>query len=376
MRRRTSLRAWVLLLLAFGCGTTQRPVASRRPVKTQSVEFLSAQPRLRYSANIEPREEVSLAFKVSGYVAEVRQMRGADGRMRNLQEGDRVTRGTVLARVRDDDYLQGVNRAQSSLAQAEVSLQKATLDFGRATRLFEAESLTKPDYDAAKAQHDSAVAHREGARAGLTQAEIQLRDTALVAPADGVILSRGIEVGNLVGPGSVAFVLADTSSVKAVFGVPDALMQRARLGVTLPTTTETHGPREFPGKITAIAPAADQSSRVFQVELTIPNPQDLLKPGMIATVEVPEEDPAAARAQAQALVVPLTAIVKPPQGGLFAVYVVEGPAQQQVARLRVVEVGEVYGNLVAVRKGLERGDRVVVTGASLLVDNEAVQVIP
>jgi multidrug efflux system membrane fusion protein len=378
MRRFLALSVVVALAaVAAACGNKEQSIQKPpRPVKAQVVESYAVQPRLRYSANIEPREQVTLAFKVNGYVREVRQTRGADGKMRNLQEGDVVPRGTVLARVRDEDYQESVNRAKASLAQAEVSFQKTTLDYERAKRLFEKDSLTKPDFDSAKAAYDAARTQVDSAKASLAEAEIRLRDTALVAPIDGVLMKREIEVGSLVRPGSTGFVIADTTSVKAIFGVPDILIRRARLGIVLPITTETYGTREFPGRITAISPAADPSSRVFDVELTIANPQNLLKSGMIATVAVPEENPGAAQAQAEALVVPLAAIVKPQQSAQFAVYVVVDQAGGQVVRLRPVDVGEVFGNRVAVRKGVQRGDRVVVTGASLLADNEAVVMIP
>jgi multidrug efflux system membrane fusion protein len=331
---------------------------------------------VRYSASIVPYEQVSLAFKVGGYISEVRQVRGADGRMRNLQEGDRVKRGAVLARVRQSDYREAVNRAQGSLAEDQASFEKARLDYERAERLFQSQSLTKADYDAARAAYDAGKARVDAARAQLAEAEISLHDTALVAPSDAVVLDRKIELGTLVSAGTVGFVVADTSSVKVVFGVPDRLVQRVRLGMTLPVIVEGIGGQSFPGQVTAIAPEADPSSRVFDIELTLRNAKDLLKPGMIATVVVRAEDLAAAQAEAGALLVPLSAIVKPTSEGQFAVFVVEGSGEKQVARLRPVELSEVHGNMVAVSKGLTKGEQVVTTGASLLVDGETVRIIP
>jgi multidrug efflux pump subunit AcrA (membrane-fusion protein) len=97
---------------------------------------------------------------------------------------------------------------------------------------------------------------------------------------------------------------------------------------------------------------------------------------MISTVIIPAEVLAEAQAEAKALVVPLSAIVKPTSEGQFAVFVVESSGEKQVARLRPVEVGEVRGNMVAVSKGLTKGEQVVTTGASLLVDGETVRIIP
>jgi multidrug efflux system membrane fusion protein len=163
--------------------------------------------------------------------------------------------------------------------------------------------------------------------------------------------------------------------VKAVFGVPDKSMRRATLGLQIPVIAEPYGAQEYPGRITAIAPSADPSSRVFDVELTIANSQSLLKPGMVVTAAVPEEDSGGPPPGAP--LVPLTSIV---QVGTsredFAVYVIEAQGGKTIARARRVKVGEVSGNLIAIRDGIALGTRVVVTGATLLVDGEEVRIIP
>jgi multidrug efflux system membrane fusion protein len=281
----------------------------------------------------------------------------------------------VLARVDVADYQDRRNQARASLKEAEAGLQKARTDFERAGRLFASQSLTKPDYDAALASLDMSQARVEAAQAQLAQAETAVGDTALIAPLSGVVLQRSVEVGTLAGTGTVAFVLADTSSVKAVFGVPDVMMQRARIGLPIPVRTESYGTTEFPGRITAISPAADQSSRVFNVELTIANPRNLLKPGMIATVEVPERD--APAADPSLPVVPLRAIVETPgAGNEFAVFVIDEQQGKQIARLRRVTIEQVIGNQIALTDGVQLGENVVVSGASQLVDGEAVRVLP
>src|SRR5262249_50866806 len=161
------------------------------------------------------------------------------------------------------------------------------------------------------------------------------------------------ELGSLVGSGSVGFVIGDTSAVKAKFGVPDAMVTSMTLGEPIDVIVEALAGTTFPGRVSAIAPAADPQSRVFDVEVTIPNKDGRLRPGMIGTVSVKRR----AADAAPVLTVPLTAIVKPNAGDAqYAVLVVE----REVARLRPVELGEVLGNGIAVRKGLNAGEQVVV----------------
>jgi RND family efflux transporter MFP subunit len=382
----------------------------------------------RYSATIIPRTEVELAFKVGGYVDAIQQVRGVDGHMRDLQEGDRITAGAVLARVRQSDYqvkvkqaesqsheaksdidvskaqyreaLSGIASSKAQLAETEAAYEKAKLDFDRAQNLFTSQSMTKANYDAAKAQYDATSAQVAAARsqvrvieakadsaksqieviearsrvaqAALQEATIPLQDTALRAPLSGIVLQKSIEKGTLVSPGKTGFTVADTSSVKAVFGVADVAVPEMKLGSTLSIETETMPGTESRGQITSIFPAADPKSRAFNVEVTIPNPQFLLRPGMVVSLRVGTKQAASAEP-----VVPLNAVMKAkgdPNG--YAAFVVTEEGGRQVARLREVKLGDSYGNTVAVTEGLKPGDRVITTGGTMVNDGDQVKVIP
>ena len=199
-----------------------------------------------------------MAFKVGGYVDALQQVRGVDGKMRDMQEGDRITAGAVLARVRQSDYqvkfkrsriagqrgatqvltsskaqyqeaLSGIASSKAQLAEAEAAYVKAKLDYDRAQNLFASQSMTKANYDAAKAQYDMATAKvaaarsqvrmieakadsakanieviqakSRGAQAVVQETKIPLQDTALRSPLNGVVLEKSIEKGTLVSSG-------------------------------------------------------------------------------------------------------------------------------------------------------------------------------
>jgi RND family efflux transporter MFP subunit len=125
--------------------------------------------------------------------------------------------------------------------------------------------------------------------------------------------------------------------------------------------------------VTSIAPTADAQSRVFDVEVTIPNGDGRLRPGMIGAVSV---GASAAADSPRPLTVPLTAVVRTGEGeGSFGVLIVEQQNGHDVVRRRRVALGEVVGNAIVVRDGLAAGEHVVVSGASLLVDGDPVRVI-
>jgi len=357
-------------------GKGQAETPATRPVKVQAAEKMAPDSRARYSATIRADEEVSLAFKTSGYLDTITQRRGADGRMHALQAGDTVRAGEVVARVRESEYREHVNQAASSLREAEVAQVKAQLDLERAKGLFAAQSLTKPDLDAAQAAFDSSRERVASARAQLALAEISLRDCALIAPIAGVVLERKVEAGTLVGTGAVGFVIGRVTPVKVVFGVPDVLVHRITPGTELDVATEAFGETRFHGRVTAISPSADLQSRVFNVEVTVPNADGRLKPGMIGRVELNAGPGAMAAADPTSVSVPLEAVVQSTaNGGRYAVYVIEGSGDHAVARARAVALGDVRGNSVAVTQGLQPGERIVVSAASMLVDGEAVRIV-
>jgi RND family efflux transporter MFP subunit len=363
--------AGTLVVLLAACSTNKLE-KSAIPVTVRVAEPHKLDKGYRYSANVEPYTTVNIAFKVSGYVAEILQVKGSDGRMRDVQDGDTVKKGVVLAQLRQTEFADRINQAQAHLAEAVAEQRKAKQDLDRASILFQAQSLTKPDYDTAVAHNDISQANDQGAEATLRQAKLDQNDSQLRAPADGILLKRSIEVGSLAAPGTLAFVLADTSAVKVVFGVPDVMVAHTRLGMPLSITSEALPMASIVGRVTCIAPAADVQTRLFEVELTVPNPNNRLRVGMIVSLTVPVRT-----AQEMPLVVPLTAVVRPKDDpSAYAVYVVEQTAGDSFARLRKVEVGEVYGNLIAVNEGVQSGERVISTGTMLLNDGDKVRLVP
>lgn len=374
INRAAQLAALAVLLMPLACRPARPAEKPARPVRVENVRAETAPAGTRYSATIQPYEQVPLAFKVSGYVRAIAQRAVANEPARNLQQGDDVARGAILAQIDEQDYRQRARQAQAHLGEAQAGLQKAAADAGRAEQLYASQSLTRPDYDSARAALGAAEARVEGARAQLESAEIALRDCALVAPRNGVVLSRNIEVGSLVAPGTLGFVVADLTRVKAVFGVPDRLVQRIQPGATLVVTSEAFADAPLRGRVSAVSPSADAQSRVFSVEVTIPNPERRLKAGMIASVEVAPLPDAGALT---GLTISLGAVVKSVKtSGGYAVFVADGTDDHATARARDVTLGQISGNRVAVSTGLRAGEHVIVTGASLLADGDALRVIP
>jgi RND family efflux transporter MFP subunit len=374
-RYRACLTALVCLVAAglqSGCKSQKKAVeAPPIPVTVAEVQEYTGAEGVNYSASVVPYTQLSVTFKSAGYVSSILQRKGVDGRVRNLQQGDWVKKDTVLATVRQSDYEHAVNQYKGQLQQAQASAEKSKQDFTRAQALYNASALTQTDYDSAKAQFDSTQGAVATSQAAVAQAQQALSDCELRAPMDGQILNRNVELGALVASGTTGFTMGDTRTVKAVFGVPDTVLASVALGNKQAIQTETYN-QQFIGWITAISPQADQKSRTFQVEVTVPNPKDLLKSGMVATLILGQS-----KLAAPLLVVPLNAIVSTADGSkAFSVFVVQRDGDKDMARRRIVQTGPAFGNNVAILKGLNPGDRVLLNGATLVTDGQVVRIIP
>jgi multidrug efflux system membrane fusion protein len=354
----------IVIAASAGCRQSepyQKPVT---PVRVIEATHKSVGRNLRYSASVEPETRVDLAFKTPGYVRDLARVGG-----RILQEGDRVRRGMALAYVRPEGFEEKVAQAKAQVAETEVAHAQAKRALDRATTLFAARSLTKPEMEQAQAAYDGIQAKLAGAQALVREAEQVRADTILRSPIDGIILRRSVEIGSFVGPGTPGFQLADTRTAKVIVGLPDAILPTVPVGTRVSITTEALRDRQFEGRVTRVSPAADARSRVFEVEVSIPNGDSALKPGMVASMDLSSTG----QQLVDVLVLPLAAVVrsKTTRDG-YAVFVLEGRNDRPTARLRDVTLGELVGNDIEIVRGVNAGDRVIVGGATIVVDGEQV----
>jgi len=413
--RRQYLRATFAAasLLLAGCEKRTALEPAVQTVTAATVESIQPDTPERYSAAIGPIAQVDLGFKSAGLIEKIYQVRGADGRMRDVQAGDEVPRDTELAVVRTVDYQQRVDQATAQLAQAEAqraqresqlqqseaqlaqaraNFNEADIAYTRATNLFQSSSLVKPQFDQAKGRYESLAASVKGAeaavkaaessvkggeatvanaKAALGEATLSLSDTSLRAPFGGWISARNVDRGSLVGNTTVGFSMLDTHLVKAQFAVPDLSLRMVRLGEKLPVTLEAV-PHSLQGVVTSISPQADPKTRVFSIEVTLENPRDEVRPGMIASLTL-----GALRNPTPRLVVPLSAVVRAPSDPKsFAVFRLVARAGKTYAQAQIIQIGQTLSNSIEVTSGLSAGQRVIVLGGSLLRDGQEVRVLP
>ncbi len=400
-------------LLLAGC-QKQTPIEpSVQTVTAGAVESIQPDTPERYSATTTPIAQVDLAFKSAGLIERIHQVRGADGRMRDVQAGDRVSRDAELAVVRTTDYQQRVDQAtarlaqseaqltqieaqlgqsEAQLAQAQANFSEAGIEYTRAANLFQSASLIKPQFDQAKGRYDATAAAAKAAessvkaaaagvkggeaavanaQAALSETKLSLSDSSLRAPFDGWISARNVDRGSLVTNTTVGFSMMDTHLVKAEFAVPDLSFKMVRSGEKLPVMLDAVQ-HAMQGVVTSISPQADPKARVFSIEVTLENPHEEVRPGMIGSLTL-----GALRTPAPYLAVPLSAVVRAPSDpNGFAVFRLVTRDGKTYAAAQIIQIGQTLGNSIEVTGGLSAGQRIIVLGGSLVRDGQEVRVLP
>ncbi|HUM11421.1 MAG TPA: efflux RND transporter periplasmic adaptor subunit [Myxococcaceae bacterium] len=359
-------------ILGSACSSKAPP----KPAPAVRVEVVGAGKAMgspdTYSAFAQAKETIPLAFRNPGYVVDLLQVKTPDGHTRAVGEGDRLHKGEVIARLREAEFRDRVGQATGQVAAARAAAEKARLDFERAQRLFATQSITRPEMETATAQRDGTRAQLAAAEALLAEAQVGLRDTALVVPVDADVMKKSVEPGAFTGPGMPAFIVGNVSSVKVVLGLPDVALHDVKPWQEVTVTTDALPGKTFTAKVSRIAAVADPVTRNFDVEVEIPNPDRLWKPGMIAAVELK-----AGTGHGPIPLLPLTAFVPSPKSReQFAVLIVDGAGDRARAKVRDVQLGNVVGNRVAVVEGLNKGEQVITTGAGIVKDGERIEVLP
>jgi len=284
--------------------------------------------RLVVTGSILAGEAVELHPEVSGRVEALL-----------FEEGKPVRKGEVLIRLNDDEL-------QAQLRQVETRLQLLRAQLQRQEQLLERGGVSQETVDATRSEVRVLEAQADLIRA-------QLDKTVVRAPFDGVIGLRSISMGSYVTPSTPIALLQALDSVKIEFAVPERYAHRVREGqrvrFTLEGLTQT-----FEGRIYAVEPRIDESTRMLRVRALSANPNRLLLPGAFARVEIIFEE------ISEALLVPAIALV--PEMGQYKLFVYENG---QVTT-RTVVTGLRLEDSVQVLEGLQPRDTVIVQGVQLM----------
>jgi len=392
------------LWLLSGCAQPEPPAAAViRPVKT-TVVTAGGQPRERLlPGTVEASRRVELAFQVPGILAEL-----------PVREGQNVAKGELIARLRQDEFEAALKGRQSQLEQARAALDRlragerpeqrrrleaqvraaearlvnARTEFGRFTSLLASGAISRREFDQVRtaylvAQEEHAAAREQlekgatgrvediaameaeirGLEARVVEANIQLQDSTMVAPYDGVIAQRFVEPNQNVRAKQPIVRFQDVDEIDIAVDVPEGLMaadiQSADILQMMAELSAAPGVL-FPVHIREIAQQADPTTQTYRMRVAMKVPPGITAlPGMTATVAITYRR---ASILGDSILVPITAVGKDASGEVVAWVITD----EQVAQRRVLKLGAATGGQIEVVEGLQPGDRIAVAGVRFL----------
>ncbi len=349
--------ALVALSASFFLGACDRheetAVVEPRPVRTVTIEKRESGTPISMTGRIEAKDEVNLAFRISGRLIE-----------NTLRQGDRVEAGQVVARLEPQNEQNALRSTQAALAAAQAALTQATNHFERQDTLLRQGWTTRANHDQAQKAMDTAQAQVDAAQAQLESARDLVSFTQLEADAPGIVTAVGPRAGAVVQAGQMIATLARKEGRDAVFDVPAQVLRAAPPDSEILVRLTGDPSVTAHGRVREVSPQADPVTRTFEVRvgLTDPPPTMLLGATVTGVMETPSTPIVDIPASA------LTRVNQQP-----AVWVVD-PASQTVSA-RNIEVLRYDPASVAVASGLDTGEIVVTAGVQALHPGQKVRLL-
>ena len=338
--------------------TDQHAVAAaRRVVSVERPTADGALYALRLPAGTAPAQVTVLYARTSGYVKKF-----------HADIGDRVKAGAVLAEIESPETDAQLREARANLEQNRANLALVAQRLGRARKAHETQAVARQEVDDITAQHNAAVAAVHVSEAVVTRLESDQSFQKVVAPFDGVVTQRNVELGSLVSAGSAAgvtplFRLEQDNVLKVLVDVPQSAAPSVAVGQTVQVEVRERPGRKFEGRVARTAGSVDATTRTLRTEVHLPNPDGSLMSGLYAQVQFDVRDPR------NPLRIPAAALVVDAAGPQVLTV---GPAG--ALRRKGVTLGRDFGKQVEVTEGLAAHDRLVVNPRDDLRDGEVVDV--
>ncbi len=324
-----------------------------RPVRTQTVEPREASGAVVLTGTVEAADSAALAFRIGGRMVE-----------RDVERGDTVEPGQVVARLDARNEENALRAAEANLAAADGQLVQARNHFQRQQHLMDRGFAARAVYDDARQAYQSARSQVEAAEAQRRFALDQVAFTLLEADAEGVVTDIGAEPGEVVQAGQMIVRLAREGGRDAVFDVPAQVLRTAPADPTVAIVLTDDRSITATGRVREVAPRADPVTRTFEVKVGIIDPPEAMRLGATVTGRMDLE-------AGDAIQIPATALTS--TGDEPAVWVVD-PASHTVS-LRTIEVASFGPAKIAVQGGLEPGEVIVVAGVQALHPGQEVRLL-
>ncbi|WP_297421917.1 efflux RND transporter periplasmic adaptor subunit [Clostridium sp.] len=394
----------VIIISAFAKKKPVEVTQEVKNVKTEKITTGTISTEVEYASNLKPAKEVQVLPKTGGRVATV-----------DVNVGDKVSVGQTLFTLDTTDYSAQLQQAEAGVSAASANLERtsdsgfiqqllqaeqlvgklqiqyntAKDSYDRTQTLYSAEAVSKKDLDDAKAQYDAitidlknaqdslellknksgpqatqaAEAALEQAQAGVSAVQIQINNATITAPIAGVVSEKAVEVGELASGQSGSVTIIDSSSLEAEINIPDKMLEKIKVGLSVPVTINALADAKIVGVIDNISPNTSSKNNFYVVKVKIDNSNGDIKAGMFAKISLPAEK------KDNILMVPNETIKM--ENGVNYLYTVDNGEVKKIS----VETGISNEKFTEVTGKVQEGLDVITEGQNLLSDGEKVNLV-
>ncbi|MDD3725941.1 MAG: efflux RND transporter periplasmic adaptor subunit [Candidatus Ratteibacteria bacterium] len=360
-----------IILLVLGLGNAiVRNIMKRRgnevkeeeevvkiPVKITQVQKGDVREVVSTSGDIQPWSKVTVFSKVTG---EVEKM--------FVDKGQYVKKGGQIAQVDYKNNALTVKQIENQLKSARINYENLKKDYERMKELFNQKVISEKKLDDARTACESAYHQVESLEAQLGLAKIKLEDTKITSPISGLVAERFIDEGEIITEASMSksaplVTIVEMDTVKIVVRVGEKKISKVKKGQQVEIKVDAYPEKLFMGKVYNIAPVTDTETRTTEVEISVNNPNYLLKPGMFARANI------IVTSHKNVIVIPFDAIVE--REGKKCVFVVEG----NYVKMREITTGLQEADKIEVTSGLTENENIVIEGQNTVKDGIEVMVV-
>jgi RND family efflux transporter MFP subunit len=340
-----------------GCKEEVEIVEEIRSLKTITVSEVATAQIRRFSGIVNATDSSNLSFEVRGNVKTVQ-----------VDIGDRVRKGQVLAVLDEEPYQLDLNAAQAELVAAEAMVDNDKKAYDRQMRVFEQGAGSKSRLDRAKYNLEAAQSQVSVQEARVNLAKRNLTKTTLFAPYDGYIAWRSVEPHEEIAAGQKVLVIDAKGALEVELAIPESSINRISIGEPVTVRFPTLPNRSVKGKISYIGSAAVKSN-AFPVKIGLVGPTENISPGMTAEVTLSMEDDK----KILGYLIPIQAIL--PSKGVGEGFAFAYDPQTTTVRKTPIKTASTNENMVVVTEGLSTGDIIAVAGVSFLDDGMKVKLL-
>ncbi|VTU23819.1 efflux RND transporter periplasmic adaptor subunit [Variovorax sp. PBL-E5] len=359
----------VVVLLAIGAARTIFVrIANARALEAGTTERAAQYVKTARPQTAGEGQTLALPGTLQGFVQSPISARASGYLKRWTKDiGSRVQKGELLAEIETPEIDQQLSQAIAARQQAASSLELARSTVARWEALRKKDVVSQQDLDERRSAVAQTTANVAAADANVQRLQQTEGFKRVLAPFAGVITRRNVDVGDLIdggggGGGRALFLLAQTDPLRVYVNVPQAYAQLVKAGQPVVVTQAELRGQSFRGEVARTSGAIDASTRMMQVEVSLPNRDGTLLPGAYVQVSLP-------LAASRTLTIPANALLFRAEGTRVAVVDAAGHVH-----LRAISLGRNYGETVEVLDGLDAKDRMVLNPSDSLAEGDVVTI--